>query len=66
MTKYIVLFLYLVILPLRATSKEEIRSRIENVLSKLPATTNIGLMIYNPLMQDTILGLNHTLSMIPA
>lgn len=66
MVKYIVLFLYMIILPLRATSKEEIRSRIENVLSKLPATTNIGLMIYNPLLQDTILSLNHTLSMIPA
>src|SRR3972149_4463210 len=66
MVKYIVFFLYLFISPLPAASKEEIKSKVENVLSKLPATTNIGLMIYNPLMQDTILSLNHTLSMIPA
>jgi D-alanyl-D-alanine carboxypeptidase/D-alanyl-D-alanine-endopeptidase (penicillin-binding protein 4) len=66
MIKYTVLFLYLLVPPLIATSKEEIKSKIENVLSRLPATTNVGLMIYNPLMQDTIISINHTLSMIPA
>lgn len=66
MVKHIILFSYLIIYPLLATSKEEIKGKIENVLSKLPATTNIGLMIYNPLLQDTILSINHTLSMIPA
>jgi D-alanyl-D-alanine carboxypeptidase/D-alanyl-D-alanine-endopeptidase (penicillin-binding protein 4) len=66
MVKNIILFSYLIIYPLLATSKEEIKGKIENVLSKLPATTNIGLMIYNPLLQDTILSINHTLSMIPA
>ena len=66
MVKHIILFSYLLIYPLLAASKEEIKGNIENVLSKLPATTNIGLMIYNPLLQDTILSINHTLSMIPA
>jgi D-alanyl-D-alanine carboxypeptidase/D-alanyl-D-alanine-endopeptidase (penicillin-binding protein 4) len=66
MVKHIILFSYLIIYPLLATSKEEIKGKIENVLSKLPATTNIGLMIYNPLLQDTVLSINHTLSMIPA
>ena len=66
MIKYIVLFLYLLASFLTATSKEEIRGKIDKVLSELPATTNIGLLIYNPLLQDTILSINHTQSMIPA
>jgi len=48
------------------TSKEEIKQRIEDFLSKLPSSTNTGMLIYNPLSQDTIFATNFTQSMIPA
>jgi len=47
-------------------SKEEIQQQILNILSKLSPTTKVGMMIYNPLTQDTIISLNHTQPMIPA
>lgn len=47
-------------------SKEEIRNRIDYFLKKLPPATKAGILIYNPLSQDTIYSLNHTISMIPA
>lgn len=47
-------------------SKEEIQQQILNLLSKLSPSTNVGMMIYNPLTQDTIISLNHTHAMIPA
>lgn len=39
---------------------------IQMVLAKCPAGTKTGLLIYNPLTQDTIIKINHTESMIPA
>lgn len=47
-------------------SREELITKIRNILSKVPAGTNTSLMIYNPLNQDTILAENLTRSMIPA
>jgi serine-type D-Ala-D-Ala carboxypeptidase/endopeptidase (penicillin-binding protein 4) len=49
-----------------STSKEIIRDRIENTLDKLPAGTVTGILIFNPLTEDTIFQLNHERSMIPA
>ncbi|MCJ7553761.1 MAG: D-alanyl-D-alanine carboxypeptidase/D-alanyl-D-alanine-endopeptidase [Ignavibacteriaceae bacterium] len=51
---------------LNASSREELISKIRNILSKVPAGTNTSIMIYNPLNQDTILVENHTKSMVPA
>ncbi|HLG31825.1 MAG TPA: D-alanyl-D-alanine carboxypeptidase/D-alanyl-D-alanine-endopeptidase [Ignavibacteriaceae bacterium] len=47
-------------------SGDEIKGRIEKELGKIPSGTNYGLMIYNPLTQDTLISVNHTRSMIPA
>lgn len=49
-----------------ALTKEELLNRINLILKKVPAGTNISLMIYNPLNQDTLLAEKHSLSMIPA
>ncbi len=49
-----------------ASSKEEIKNKIDNILALLPPTTKAGILIYNPLNEDTIYSLNHTVSMIPA
>lgn len=48
------------------TSKEEIARRINEIISKLPPNTISGVVVYNPLMQDTIINLNGSKSMIPA
>jgi D-alanyl-D-alanine carboxypeptidase/D-alanyl-D-alanine-endopeptidase (penicillin-binding protein 4) len=48
------------------TSKEKIKDRIDSVLNKISSSTTIGILIYNPLMQDTIYRLNAERSMIPA
>jgi D-alanyl-D-alanine carboxypeptidase/D-alanyl-D-alanine-endopeptidase (penicillin-binding protein 4) len=49
-----------------ASSKEEIANKIRNVLSKLPASTISGVLVYNPLMQDTIFAINESRPMTPA
>jgi serine-type D-Ala-D-Ala carboxypeptidase/endopeptidase (penicillin-binding protein 4) len=49
-----------------ASSTEETKRRIEQVLNSLPSTTTAGIMVYNPLTQDTIFKLNHLIPMIPA
>jgi D-alanyl-D-alanine carboxypeptidase/D-alanyl-D-alanine-endopeptidase (penicillin-binding protein 4) len=51
---------------LNPSSNEEIQSKIRRVLDALPASTNLGILIYNPLLEDTIYSVNHTQSMIPA
>ncbi|RPI73770.1 MAG: D-alanyl-D-alanine carboxypeptidase/D-alanyl-D-alanine-endopeptidase [Ignavibacteriales bacterium] len=57
---------FLFINTLFSSSKEEIRNKIDLILSKLPPTTKAGIFISNPLTEDTIYSLNHTISMIPA
>ncbi|MDO8550728.1 MAG: D-alanyl-D-alanine carboxypeptidase/D-alanyl-D-alanine-endopeptidase [Ignavibacteria bacterium] len=57
---------FLFISPLLSLSEEEIRNKIDLLLSRLPSTTKAGILIYNPLTEDTIYSLNHTVSMIPA
>ena len=59
-------FFLLFSLTLSASSKEEIKNKIENILSRLPFTTKAGILILNPLTEDTLYSLNHTASMIPA
>src|SRR3990170_2056150 len=47
-------------------SKEELKKQIEDLLNVIPASTKVGLLIYNPILRDTIFQVNHSLSMIPA
>lgn len=49
-----------------ASSKEEIANRIRTIISSLPANTISGVLIYNPLLQDTIFALNEARPMTPA
>lgn len=49
-----------------STSTEKIQSEIRSVLDALPSSTEMGILIYNPLTEDTIYSVNHTRSMIPA
>jgi len=63
--KYVILSLIFTT-HLFSSSKEEIRNKIDIILSKLPATTKAAVFVYNPLTEDTIYSLNPTLSMIPA
>lgn len=66
MIKSILLFFLIFSIQIFCTSKEIIKSRIENVLQQIPANTIVGMLVYNPLTQDTIFEINHTRSMIPA
>jgi D-alanyl-D-alanine carboxypeptidase, serine-type, PBP4 family len=65
MKKILILFLFLISVSY-ATSKEEIKGIISNIVGKLPATTKVGIIIYNPLTQDTIFQKNAFNSMTPA
>lgn len=63
--RYLLIFCFYCI-QLKASSWDETEDRINKVLDRLPAGTTTGLMIYNPLTQDTLLSINHVGSMIPA
>jgi D-alanyl-D-alanine carboxypeptidase/D-alanyl-D-alanine-endopeptidase (penicillin-binding protein 4) len=49
-----------------SSSTEDIQSKIRGVLDAIPASTEIAILIFNPLTADTIYSVNHTRSMIPA
>ncbi len=49
-----------------STSKEVIKGKIESLLDNLPSGTVAGILIFNPLTEDTIFQQNYTNSMIPA
>jgi D-alanyl-D-alanine carboxypeptidase len=66
MIKKIIIVLLLFSFQIYSTSKNEIKTRIEDVLNQLPASCNPAVLVYNPLTKDTIFSLNKTLSVIPA
>ena len=66
MIKKIVFFSLLICFQSLANTPEEVRKQIENILSRVPASTKAALLIIKPLTQDTIFQLNPTKSMIPA
>jgi serine-type D-Ala-D-Ala carboxypeptidase/endopeptidase (penicillin-binding protein 4) len=47
-------------------SKEELKNQIEALLRSIPASTKVGLLIYDPILRDTIFEVNHSMSMTPA
>jgi serine-type D-Ala-D-Ala carboxypeptidase/endopeptidase (penicillin-binding protein 4) len=63
--KSIFLFLLLTIQNF-SISKEEVKNQIENLLRSIPASTKVGMLIYNPILRDTIFEINHSMSMTPA
>lgn len=62
----IIITVLLFSLHLTAAGREEIRQKINSVLTSLSEKTNAGLLIFNPLTQDTIYSLNCFQTMIPA
>jgi D-alanyl-D-alanine carboxypeptidase/D-alanyl-D-alanine-endopeptidase (penicillin-binding protein 4) len=66
MLKQVTMLLLVLQVSIFASNLDDVLQSIQAVLDKLPAGTKTGLMIYNPLTQDTLLQLNHTESMIPA
>jgi serine-type D-Ala-D-Ala carboxypeptidase/endopeptidase (penicillin-binding protein 4) len=45
---------------------EKIIQEIDDIISGIPSSTKMAIMIYDPLTQDTLVCINHTESMIPA
>ncbi len=45
---------------------EELIKELDELIAEVPAGTKMAVLIYNPLTQDTIVSINHTVSMIPA
>ena len=66
MIKKILLFVLIVSIQSLCTSKEEVKSRIEEALDRLPGSTVSAILVYNPLTRDTIYSLNSKLPVIPA
>jgi D-alanyl-D-alanine carboxypeptidase/D-alanyl-D-alanine-endopeptidase (penicillin-binding protein 4) len=66
MIRFILLFLLSINSVSVASSKDELINEIKGILTRVPQGTSIGIIIYNPLNQDTIYAHNHTKPMIPA
>ncbi|HSW56629.1 MAG TPA: D-alanyl-D-alanine carboxypeptidase/D-alanyl-D-alanine-endopeptidase [Ignavibacteriaceae bacterium] len=49
-----------------AETPEKIIQEIDDIISGIPASTKMAILIYDPLTQDTLVCINHTESMIPA
>jgi D-alanyl-D-alanine carboxypeptidase/D-alanyl-D-alanine-endopeptidase (penicillin-binding protein 4) len=62
----VVLFITVFISSIFSSSTEDIQSKIRRILDAIPASTEIAILIFNPLTEDTIYSVNHTRSMIPA
>ena len=66
MVKKIVFLFCIICFHSFAGTSDEIRKQIEKILSELPPSTKIAVLIIKPLTQDTIFKLNPAESMIPA
>jgi D-alanyl-D-alanine carboxypeptidase/D-alanyl-D-alanine-endopeptidase (penicillin-binding protein 4) len=64
--KKIFVFILIISINLFATSIEEAKSRIEQIINNLPESTDIAILVYNPLTKDTIFKYNSKKPMIPA
>ncbi len=64
--KYFLLTFFLSQNILFPTTLEAIQKQINNALRVLPSNCRIGMLIYNPLTQDTVFEMNPDASMIPA
>jgi len=49
-----------------AEAPDKVLKEIDELISGIPASTRMALMVYNPLTLYTIISINHTESMIPA
>lgn len=61
-----ILFFLLLTNLVYCSSKEEAVTKINKILASLPANTISGIIVYNPLTQDTIFSVNEKRQMTPA
>jgi serine-type D-Ala-D-Ala carboxypeptidase/endopeptidase (penicillin-binding protein 4) len=47
-------------------ASDPVRDKINSILSRIPSSTKGSVLIYNPMDQDTLFSINHTIPMIPA
>lgn len=66
MIRKLIVLCLIITFQLFGNSKDELRRRIQEILSTLPDGAVTGMVIYNPLNQDTIFALNEKSPMIPA
>ena len=59
-------FVIISLCSISAEVPEKIIKEIDDLISEIPASTKMAILIYNPLTQDTLVSINHTESMIPA
>ncbi len=59
-------FIIISLCSISAEAPEKIIKEIDDLISEIPASTKMAILIYNPLTQDTLVSINHTESMIPA
>lgn len=61
------LILIALLLPLMVNAQiDQLNQKINKILSRLPSSTNAGILIYDPITRDTLFSLNSLQSMIPA
>ncbi len=65
------IFFYILILILTVAGpalpkNPELKAKISEILSKIPATTKVSAIVFDPLDKDTIFALNSTTAVIPA
>jgi serine-type D-Ala-D-Ala carboxypeptidase/endopeptidase (penicillin-binding protein 4) len=46
--------------------QNDVKQRINSYLGKLPQSTRMSVVVYNPMDQDTLFSINHLTPMIPA
>ena len=66
MTKKILLFLAIFYSSFSFCADNQLRAKIESILSRVPSSTDCGVLVYNPMTKDTLYQLNKLKSMIPA
>ena len=66
MSKYVLIIFFFVTNILSAGSRDGLLNRIRELISSLPSGTKAGVVIYDPLIQDTIFSYNEKEPMIPA
>ena len=66
MSKYVLIIFFFVTNILNAGSRDGLLNRIRELISSLPSGTKAGVVIYDPLIQDTIFSYNEKEPMIPA
>jgi D-alanyl-D-alanine carboxypeptidase/D-alanyl-D-alanine-endopeptidase (penicillin-binding protein 4) len=60
----LILFFYQCTIP--AETPDKILKEIDGLISEIPASTRMAIMIYNPLTEDTLISINPAEPMIPA